>query len=90
MRSSDAGPRVVSLPHQDRADRELLLKIAASALPVLQAALAMGNATTVQRVVNALCALPDYEAALVHLDAIHPQSAEVIPLLPRNVGARSR
>ena len=80
MRSTPIASPVLRFPSEERARREQLLGIAAAALPVLQAALEMGNATMVARVIAALGAMPCHDDALALLEAIGVTDAEVVDI----------
>ena len=74
---------VSAFPRRSRDRREHVLRVAACAAPLLEAAVAAGNATMIERIFEALGAFAqDDEAVLERLDAVAVRDAQIVPLRP--------
>ena len=77
---------VRAFPRSARDRREHVLRVAASAAPLLEAAAAAGNATMIERIFEALGAFArDDDAVLERLDSVAVRDAQIVP-----IGARRR
>ena len=72
--------KVVSFPTAVRKRREHLIRVAKIATPLLEAAVAAGDATLIARTFEALGAVARGEGALDVLEAVRFRDADVIPL----------
>ena len=75
---------VKAFPRSVRDRREHVLRVAASAAPLLEAAVAAGNATMIEHIFEALGAFAqdDDGGVLERLDAVAVRDAQVVPLRP--------
>jgi hypothetical protein len=72
---------ISTFPRRARDRREHVLRVAASAAPLLEAAVAAGNATMIERIFEALGAFAhDDDAALDRLDSVAIGDAKVVPI----------
>jgi hypothetical protein len=79
-----------TFPRSVRERREHVLRVAASAAPLLEAAVAAGNATMIERIFEALGAFAhDADAALDRLDAVAIGDAKVVPIRSTRAGSRA-
>ncbi len=70
-------------PGSVRERREHVLQVAASAAPLLEAAVAAGNATMIERIFEALGAFAQNDdAVLDRLDSVAVGDAQVVPIRP--------
>ena len=70
-----------TFPRNARDRREHVLRVAASAAPLLEAAVAAGNATMIEHIFEALGAFAqDDDAVLERLDSVAIRDAQVVPL----------
>jgi hypothetical protein len=75
---------ISTFPRSVRDRREHVLRVAASAAPLLEAAAAAGNATLIERIFEALGAFArDEDAALDRLDSVAVGDAKVVRFKPR-------
>jgi hypothetical protein len=73
-----------TFPQSVRDRREHVLRVAASAAPLLEAAVAAGNATMIERIFEALGAFArDDEAVGDLLESVAVNDAQVVPLSRR-------
>lgn len=73
-----------TFPESVRERREHVLRVAASAAPLLEAAVAAGNATMIESIFEALGAFAkDDDAFLDRLDAVAVNDAQVVPISSR-------
>ncbi len=72
---------VTSFPRTARDRREHLLRVAASAAPLLEAAVASGNATMIERIFEALGAFAQNDGdAIERLDSAPVRDAQVVAI----------
>ncbi len=71
---------VIEFPRNIRDCREHLLRVAASAAPILEAAVASGNAAMVERIFEALGAFAKNDDALAQLDSAPVHDAPVVAI----------
>jgi len=75
---------VRAFPRSTRDRREHVLRVAASAAPLLEAAVAAGNATMIERIFEALGAFAqDDDAVLERLDSVTVGDAQIVPISVR-------
>lgn len=75
---------VTAFPRRSRDRREHVLRVAASAAPLLEAAVAAGNATMIERIFEALGAFAQDDDAVVELlESIAVRDAQVVPISRR-------
>ena len=80
-----------TFPRSVRDSREHVLRVAASAAPLLEAAVAAGNATMIERIFEALGAFAqDDDAVLERLDYVGVRDAQVVPINPSRSRTSSR
>jgi hypothetical protein len=80
-----------TFPQSVRDRREHVLRVAASAAPLLEAAVAAGNATMIERIFEALGAFAlDADAALDRLDSVAISDAKIVAIRSIRAGAGSR
>ena len=78
-----------TFPRSVRDRREHVLRVAASAAPLLEAAVAAGNATMIERIFEALGAFAqDDDAVLDRLDSVGVRDAKVVPISARVTARR--
>ena len=76
-----------TFPRTTRDRREHLLRVAASAAPLLEAAVTAGNATMIERIFEALGAFAqDDDAVLDRLESVGVHDAQVVPISRPRVG----
>lgn len=74
---------VVAFPGAHRERREHVLEVATAAAPLLEAAVASGDAAMIERIFEALGAFARRGDALGCLELEEPRSAQVVPLRRR-------
>jgi hypothetical protein len=75
---------ITPFPRSVRDRREHVLRVAASAAPLLEAAVAARNVTMIERIFEALGAFAkDDEGAIEQLDAVAVHDAPVVPISSR-------
>jgi hypothetical protein len=72
---------VSAFPQRARDRREHVLRVAASAAPLLEAAVAAGNATMIERIFEALGAFAQDDDAVVELlESVAVRDAQIVPI----------